>query len=505
VTGMTHNETAAGPVKLRLVVSVGTDVHPFDRLIGWVDRWLDEQCHVEAIIQYGRSVAPRNGSGHAFLDHSELHAALERADVVVSHGGPSTITESRRFGVVPIVVPRSAHHGEHVDDHQRLFTARLADTDLILRVETEEEFRHHLDAAIREPSVHRMVTGTAVAIDGARVDAVRRFAELAQAVATGGRPPPGERPRVVYIAGFPRSGTTLLERMLGTVPAVTALGEVVHLWERGLIGNERCGCGKHFHECPMWRAIGTAAFGGWDQVDREEVLRYRHAADRTRCLPALTVPLVDRLLKGNAGRSARGYSRYLRPLYRAARSVTDAEVLVDSSKHASYAAVLRSAAVDLRMVYVTRDSRGVAYSWSKAVLKPEVTDGHELMPQWGPVRTAWMWLVNGLLFHVLSATGTPTLRLRYEDVLADPRSAVARVLNFADVTADATSLSRITSTSAYLGSDHTVAGNPMRFTSGSVALRQDHAWRSAMASRDRRIVSVITWPLRVLYGYTGRR
>ncbi|HEY2794503.1 MAG TPA: sulfotransferase, partial [Micromonosporaceae bacterium] len=36
--------------------------------------------------------------------------------------------------------------------------------------------------------------------------------------------------RVVFLGGLGRSGTTLLERILGEVPGVCALGELVHLW-----------------------------------------------------------------------------------------------------------------------------------------------------------------------------------------------------------------------------------------------------------------------------------
>ncbi|MFD0886208.1 sulfotransferase, partial [Streptosporangium algeriense] len=71
--------------------------------------------------------------------------------------------------------------------------------------------------------------------------------------------------RVVFLGGLGRSGTTLLERLLGEVPGVTPLGEVAHLWTRGVLANEDCGCGKPFGACPFWREVGTRAFGGWSE------------------------------------------------------------------------------------------------------------------------------------------------------------------------------------------------------------------------------------------------
>ena len=63
--------------------------------------------------------------------------------------------------------------------------------------------------------------------------------------------------RVLYLGGIGRSGSTLLERMLGQIPGTCSLGEVVHLWARGIRDNERCGCGDTFHACPFWTSVGA--------------------------------------------------------------------------------------------------------------------------------------------------------------------------------------------------------------------------------------------------------
>jgi hypothetical protein len=55
-----------------------------------------------------------------------------------------------------------------------------------------------------------------------------------------------------------------------------------------------------------------------------------------------------------------------------------------------------------------------------------------------------------------------------------------------------------------VGVQHTVAGNPVRMQSGPVTLRVDDAWRGAMSARDRRLVTLLTFPLLARYGYAGR-
>lgn len=124
----------------RMFVSVGTDHHRFDRLIGWAERWAERFDEWDVQVQHGRSRAPVAGHGFAFCDHDRLQELFEEADLVVCHGGPATITQARRRGHVPLVVPRDPALGEHVDDHQQLFARRLAREGLVQLVESEDAF-----------------------------------------------------------------------------------------------------------------------------------------------------------------------------------------------------------------------------------------------------------------------------------------------------------------------------------------------------------------------------
>jgi hypothetical protein len=57
---------------------------------------------------------------------------------------------------------------------------------------------------------------------------------------------------------------------------------------------------------------------------------------------------------------------------------------------------------------------------------------------------------------------------------------------------------------ADLTTAHTASGNPMRFTTGRLAIRGDDRWRSAMSRQDQRLVTALTLPLLRRYGYLGR-
>ena len=116
-----------------VLVTVGSDHHPFDRLVRWVDEWAAGQPagSVHCIVQYGTSVPPTVAEGRAFVTHDELQKLMCEAAVVVTQGGPMSIVEARAAGSVPVAVPRLAARGEHVDDHQGAFCRRLAEEGLV--------------------------------------------------------------------------------------------------------------------------------------------------------------------------------------------------------------------------------------------------------------------------------------------------------------------------------------------------------------------------------------
>jgi hypothetical protein len=303
--------------------------------------------------------------------------------------------------------------------------------------------------------------------------------------------------RVLYLGGLGRSGTTLVERLLGELPGVVALGEVVHLWQRDLRDNERCGCGARFSACTFWRRVGERAFGGWGNVDVARIHALRDAVERTRHIPRLAATLAA----AGASADVREYAGYYARVYAAAADVAGAEVVVDSSKHSALAHVLRFADdVDLRVVHVVRDPRGVAYSWTKTVARPE-TDGAEDMTRYSPARSALLWNAHNAAFGLLARRGVGVRRIQYEEFLSDPRAALIRLADFAGLALTTDDLAFLRPEYADLKVGHSAAGNPMRFTVGRLPLRRDDDWVRALPSGQRRLVGAVCAPMLRAYGY----
>jgi UDP-N-acetylglucosamine transferase subunit ALG13 len=176
--GVPRQRSDDGATPLLLTV-VGTDVHPFFRLMYWLQRWYAERSQpVRLIVQYGHSGRPELPGAADFLDHEQLQRAMAEATLVVCHGGPATITEARRTGHLPIVVPRDPVHGEHVDNHQQLFSRRLAAAGLVHLCESEADLFAALRKGLADPSAFSLAADSQA--QSSRQEAVARVGQIVE-------------------------------------------------------------------------------------------------------------------------------------------------------------------------------------------------------------------------------------------------------------------------------------------------------------------------------------
>jgi hypothetical protein len=289
----------------------------------------------------------------------------------------------------------------------------------------------------------------------------------------------------------------VLAMLLGTLPGFESVGELRHLWRRGIQLNQLCGCGAAFWDCPFWSEVGERGFGGWDRAPHERMLELQRSVDRFRQLPKLAaLPFAPSLRS-----QVEEYAGVAGVVYRAVAEASGCHTVVDSSKSATFAVVLRRVpGIRPSVIHLIRDSRAVAYSWTRLRPMPEV-GGSENMATFGPLRSALVWAGDNAALDAINFRGGAA-RIIYEALVAgDPRerNRLARALGLGSE--EAASLAGPTTP---VGVQHTVSGNPARFAKGSVVLRPDVEWRSAMPWFDRQVVVSITWPLLARYGYSLR-
>jgi hypothetical protein len=301
---------------------------------------------------------------------------------------------------------------------------------------------------------------------------------------------------VVFVVGKGRSGSTLLDMLLGQVPGVFSTGELRYLWEWGFLGGYLCGCGESVPDCPVW-----------SEVERRLVTRVPEARDRRWAAVtidrALRWPRVPMTLvaarRGSLPGWLEDFGRLYAALYAAIGDVAGAGAIIDSSKWPAHPAALGLVAgVRPAALHLVRDPRGVATSY---LAGKETGTTQPAMPRFGAAHSSLSWLARNGTVEMLRAlrAQAPSLRLRYEDLVDDPASALGAALGMVGITEP--DLDFLGSRGADLAPTHTVGGNPGRFSTGTVSLRRDDRWRRDLSARDRRIVETLTRPMAQRYGY----
>jgi hypothetical protein len=293
---------------------------------------------------------------------------------------------------------------------------------------------------------------------------------------------------VAYIAGAGRSGSTLLDLLLGRLDGWFSMGEFRHVWHAQRDGY-LCGCGERVVDCTVWSEVLTRSRPPAPEV----VLADMRVVLRTRHLAGLANP---RLLDRHRADAAARLRAVLGSVYAATSEVTGARVLVDSSKD-PLSGLLLAQIPDLRLhaIHLVRDPRAVTRSEQRPRVRPELTGRNALMPVRSARRASLEWDRRNALAHVLAHRSVTSTRVRYEDLVADPDAIVERITR-------AVTGSRVTEPAGSgAPGNHTVGGNPMRFDSGNLEIRPDVEWQTGLSARDRRTVVTLTWPLMRRYGY----
>jgi hypothetical protein len=303
------------------------------------------------------------------------------------------------------------------------------------------------------------------------------------------------RVKVVLIIGRGRSGSTILDNVLGGIEGFASVGELHNLWRRAILKDHHCGCGMPVVECPVWsRTLDTAhldpALGRLDVEDvvgwQSEVVRQRH---------------LWRLLHLEPGRETGWepldrYVRLLGRVYRGIAATTAARVVVDSSKRPEHAAIVRLVpGIEAYVLHLVRDPRAVAYSRQRAKVGP---DG--VMVRFGVLKGTKGWVARNLEASLLRRTMPRSrfTRLLYGHFVGRPGPTVERILDLVGEPRRELPFEDVRT--VRLPPSHTVAGNPSRFRTGPVTLSFDDEWRTRLPDLHRWGITAMTLPFLAAYG-----
>lgn len=307
--------------------------------------------------------------------------------------------------------------------------------------------------------------------------------------------------KILYIGGFGRSGSTLIDVMLGKIPAFFSAGELFWIWKRGIKENQLVGDGNPFHESPFWQDVGQVAFGGFDQIDVDHVLKLIDDVNHISLIPKMNEPgKRDAVFSA----SYTEFTEILTRLYRAIQQVSGCEIIVDSSKNPPYGFLVNSIPdFDVSMLHLVRDSRAVAHSWQRQRVRPEIHWQKQFMPTFSPQKSARTWLINNMVVQRFKKINPQYLFMRYEDFVRQPADHFKTILEFAGK--GNTPFDFLKGNSFEPSPMHNVSGNPMRFEKKDIVIKPDAEWHHQMPKTQQAIVTTLTLPLLIRYGYLPGR
>lgn len=306
--------------------------------------------------------------------------------------------------------------------------------------------------------------------------------------------------RVLFVAGTGRSGSTLVTTILGQLPGVFAAGELRFLWQRGAVQDQRCGCGERFSACPVWSSVMAATVpDGRVRETAQEVAGRLRRRTRARRVPAV----LARMVTARRPLQAHPDDALLVDLYRAVRDRSGADVVVDSSKLPLYGLLLQALpGVEVTVLHLVRDPRAAAYSWLRERASRQCDDDPPMDRQ-HVLKSATLWVLWNLVAALAwRPHGGQHLRLRYEDLVHDPTTALAPVLE--RLGAPAGSLPFLDRRTLRIAPTHAVAGNPSRHVVGHVEVRDDSEWRTGLPAGQRAVVRAVTKPARTVLRWTDQ-
>ena len=298
--------------------------------------------------------------------------------------------------------------------------------------------------------------------------------------------------KLLYVLGRGRSGSTVFANVLGELDGFFSGGEIRSFWDPVVIRESVCGCGLPVQRCPIW----SHALDRLSDVDLEEVSSWQHQIVKEH--------QTYKLLRYRRTRRWNVLERYadvMSRLYDALAEVTGARVIVDSSKRPSYAAFLRSVpGLDPYYIHLVREPRASAYSWRSRRHESSQGGGQEVTRR-GALDATLRWdLLNLGSDAIIRRSGANrALRMRYEDFVAKPRDHVEQARILLDERTGRSPF--VDDHTVRLGVNHTIAGNPSRFVTGTLRLEDRREWRHAQTRLDRWVTTAVALPFLHRYGY----
>ena len=307
--------------------------------------------------------------------------------------------------------------------------------------------------------------------------------------------------RQAFILASGHSGSTLLNLILGAHSKISAVSELTTL-PVNVAHNLNCTCGVEINECAFWQAVAGSLmtrlridifanpyklnlgfmpgshFGDTpgDRRGYRAIWKLRNAAAYVAYRTGIPLETATRHLASSVSNTL--------AVYEAVRVASGAPIVVDASKsYIKGVGIYDREPRETRLLLLTRDGRASYYSR----LKRGVSRNASL--------AAWRdYYAHALPILSRAVDNQHILRIRYEDLAAQPTAEIRRICEFLNLEFEPRMI-RFHETV-----QHSVGGNNMRFR-GTQEIRLDTSWLDKISRDDLRYFEKRAGPLNKSLGY----
>ena len=131
-----------------ILVTLGTQDKNFVRLLEKIDQLINNGLIKDKVIVQAGFTKYNSENMEIFdlIPQDEFNDLMDKADIIITHGGVGNIISALEKNKKVIAVPRLAKYGEHINDHQTQIIAKFNALGYIIGLQDVDE----LDDAVKQ-------------------------------------------------------------------------------------------------------------------------------------------------------------------------------------------------------------------------------------------------------------------------------------------------------------------------------------------------------------------
>ena len=310
---------------------------------------------------------------------------------------------------------------------------------------------------------------------------------------------------LVYIASIGRSGSTLLESMLGAHSRIQTMGEL-HIWPHEIEGGgiRPCSCGEYVDDCVFWSEMRRRVDPMTQEGPGVSFFREKHDGGRTLRYSRLDAYEPEKKISAKEQNEIEAYGRNNLEIFSNFLSLMKEQLgeepgwIVDASKDPYRLLwLVRSGLFNIKVIHMVKNPNAFIYSVTKSlILEKKGFNLHKRL--YYTARQSVAWIIQNMLFSRIATNWLDEkdyLLINYETFASQPKETFQAVCDKIGCAFEEQAVENFRQ-----GSVHTIAGNPMRYETRGIVL--DEKWKTRLPQSSKTLASILTGITKSRYGYS---